>query len=73
MTRPRSGAGLGRRDPRKPGGRTRFSVLRPLRIQAWRDDEATCAYHSALELEPALASRSLIARRLRELGGDGQS
>ena len=36
-----------------------------------RDDEATDAYRSALELEPAPASRSFIARRLRELGGAG--
>ena len=32
-----------------------------------RDGEATDAYRSALELEPAAASRSFIARRLREL------
>jgi len=36
-----------------------------------RDEEATEAYGSALELEPAPASRSFIARRLRELGGCG--
>ena len=36
-----------------------------------RDKEATEAYGSALELEPAMASRSFIARRLRELGEDG--
>jgi len=38
-----------------------------------RDDEATDAYRSALELEPAPASRSFIARRLRELGGNGSA
>jgi RNA polymerase sigma-70 factor (ECF subfamily) len=36
-----------------------------------RDDEAINAYRSALELEPAAASRSFIARRLRELGPGG--
>jgi RNA polymerase sigma-70 factor (ECF subfamily) len=36
-----------------------------------RDDDATDAYRSALELEPATASRSFIARRLRELAADG--
>jgi RNA polymerase sigma-70 factor, ECF subfamily len=36
-----------------------------------RDGEAVGAYHSALELEPAPASRSFIARRLREVGKDG--
>ena len=32
-----------------------------------RDQEAVQAYRSALELEPAPAARSLIARRLREI------
>jgi RNA polymerase sigma-70 factor (ECF subfamily) len=31
--------------------------------------EAIDAYQSALELEPAAASRSFITRRIRELGG----
>ena len=34
-----------------------------------RDDEAAGAYRAALELEPAPASRSFIARRMRELTG----
>ena len=34
-----------------------------------RDGEAAGAYRSALELEPAPASRSFIARRMRELTG----
>ncbi len=36
-----------------------------------RDGEATDAYRSALELEPAPASRSFIARRVRELSSGG--
>jgi RNA polymerase sigma-70 factor, ECF subfamily len=36
-----------------------------------RAGEAAGAYRSALELEPAPASRSFIARRLREVGEDG--
>ena len=34
-----------------------------------RDTEAADAYRAALELEPASASRSFIARRMRELAG----
>jgi RNA polymerase sigma-70 factor, ECF subfamily len=37
-----------------------------------RDDEAADAYRSALELEPAAASRSFITRRIREVGGDAR-
>ena len=36
-----------------------------------RGEEAAGAYRSALELEPAPATRAFIARRLRELEGDG--
>jgi hypothetical protein len=43
-------------------------LLRRLR----RDGEATDAYRSALELEPAPASRSFIVRRLRELRSGGR-
>jgi RNA polymerase sigma-70 factor (ECF subfamily) len=32
-----------------------------------RDDEAASAYRAALDLEPAAASRSFIARRMREI------
>jgi len=34
-----------------------------------REGEAIDAYRSALELEPAPASRSFVARRIRELSG----
>jgi len=34
-----------------------------------RDGEAVQAYRSALDLEPASASRSFITRRVRELRG----
>jgi RNA polymerase sigma-70 factor (ECF subfamily) len=47
-----------------------FHIARAgLLSQAGRDGEAVDAYRCALELEPGPASRSFIARRIRELSG----
>jgi hypothetical protein len=49
------------RDPREPGDRMRFLVLRPLRIQAWREvDELPGAYLDTRRSMDYLTRRNLL-------------